>query len=158
MEIPKNIVIITKDYTQIMTKVNLFISIYGCEVVSEYLNTIPLHRSKKEGRNARAYMLDKVCLEYRITQYDLFESNERLELTEARQLLCVLMAKHLGFSRTQISTYFKRSRHFAKRMIGRFEVTLAENHPLDQKVIQKYHKLDRLITTYMAFKPKTNCK
>ncbi len=155
MKIPKNIVVATKDYVQIMTKVNLFISIYGCEAVSQYLNSIPLHRAKKDGRNAGAFILNKVCQEYRITQYDIFESNERLELTEARQLLCVLMAKHLGFSRTQISTYFNRSRHFAKRMIGKFEITLTENHPLDQGVIQKFNKLDRLITAYMAFKPKT---
>lgn len=155
MKVPKNIVIETKDYVQIMTQVNLFIAIYGCEAVSQYLNTIPLHKSKKNGRNAGAYILNKVCQEYKLTQYDLFESNERLEMTEARQLLCVLMSKHLVFTRTQISTYFNRSRHFAKRMIGKFEATLAENHTLDQEVIKKYQKLDRLITAYMEFKPKT---
>lgn len=155
MKVPKNIVVVTKDYVQIMTKVNLFISIYGCEVVSQYLNTIPLHKSKKEGRNAGAYIVNKVCQEYQITQYDLFESNGRLEITEARQLLCVLVEKHLGYNKTQISIYFNRSRHFAKRMIGRFHDTLKENHKLDQEVIKRYTNLDRLITAYMAFKPKT---
>jgi chromosomal replication initiation ATPase DnaA len=155
MKVPKNIVVTTKDYIQIMTQVNLFISIYGCEAVRQYLNTIPLKHSKKEGRNAGAYIINKICQDYRITQYDLFESNERKELTQARQLLCVLIEKHLGFNKTQISTYFNRSRHFAKRMIGKFQVTLKENHKLDQQVIDRYKKLDRLITAYMAFKPNT---
>jgi len=156
MKVPKNIVVTTKDYIQIMTQVNLFISIYGCEAVKQYLNTIPLKRTKKDGRNAGAYIVNKICQEYQITQYDLFESNERLELTEARQLLCVLVEKHLGFNKVQISSYFNRSRHFAKRMIGRFQIVLEENHKLDQEVIARYRKLDRLITAYMAFKPKSD--
>ena len=154
MKVPKDIIVSTKDYVQIITKVNLFISIYGCEAVSKFLNTIPLHRSKKNGRNAGAYIINKICQEYKITQYDLFESNERLELTEARQLMCVLVEKHLGFNKTQISMYFNRSRHFAKRMIGKFSKILEENHPLDKELIDRYNKLDRLITAYMAFKPK----
>jgi len=153
--IPRHIIIVTKDYVQIMTKVNLFISIYGCKTVSQYINTIPLNRIKKEDVNMLGYIIEKVCQVYKITKYDLFESNERKELTEARQLLCVLIEKHLGFNKTQISTYFNRSRHFAKRMIGKFQLTLKENHVLDKKVIAKYKKLDRLITGYMAFNPKT---
>lgn len=154
MKVPKNIVVTTKDYIQIMTQVNLFISIYGCEAVRQYLNTIPLKRTKKDGRNAGGYIVNKVCQEYQITQYDLFESNGRLEITEARQLLCVLIEKHLEFNKVQISSYFNRSRHFAKRMIGKFHIILEENHTLDQELIARYRKLDRLITAYMAFKPK----
>ncbi len=155
MKIPKNIIVTTKDYVQIITQVNLFISVYGCEAVRQYLNAIPLKRMKKDGRNTGAYMVNKVCQEYKVTEYDLFESSGRLELTEARQLLCVLIEKHLGFNKVQISSYFNRSRHFAKRMIGRFQETLEENHELDQEVIAKFNKLDRLITAYMAFKPQT---
>ena len=156
MKVPENIIITTKEYIQIQTQLTLFISVYGCKAVKQFLNTIPLKRIKKDGRNAGGYIVNKVCQEYNITQYDLFESVGRQELTEARQVLCVLIEKHLKFNKIQISLYFNRSRHFAKRMIGRFQKTLADNHELDAEVLKKYRKLDRLITAYMAFKPKNN--
>lgn len=154
MKVPKNIVVQTKEWVQIMTKVSLYVSVYGCETVNYILDTVPLRRSKRHGRNAGAYIINKVCQEYKITQYDLFESTARRELTEARQLLCVLIEKHLGFSKTEISSHFNRSRHFAKRMIHQFNKKLEENHPIDKKVIDRYKKLDRLVTAYMEFKPK----
>src|SRR5690606_34403828 len=105
MNVPKNIIIQTKEYVQIVTKVNLYISLYGCEAVNQYLNMLPLKWSKKNGRNIGGYIINKVCQEYQITKYELFESNGRGELTEARQLLCVLVDKYMDFNHQQISHY-----------------------------------------------------
>lgn len=155
MNLPTKFFLQTNDYMYIQAKVNQYVAVYGCEAVRQYLESFPLRWVKKDGKNLGAYLVNKVCEEYQITQYDLFESGGRLELSEARQLLCVLMEKHLHYTKVQISSYFNRSRHFAKRTILGFEKILAENHPIDQKVITRYKKLDRLIAAYMAFKPQT---
>lgn len=155
MNVPSKILIQTKEYIEIVTKVNLYIALYGCEPLRQYLESFPLKWVKLNGRNAGAYIVNKVCEEYQITQYDLFESTARLELSEARQVLCFLLEKHLEYNQVQISSYFNRSRHFAKRNINSFSKILQENHPIDHKVIARFKKLDLLISAYMAFEPKT---
>jgi len=153
MKIPKGITVGTKEYIEIITKLHLYIAKYGCVWVHKYMNNMPLKFRKVNGRNAGAYIISKICNEYQITQYDLFNSNDRKELTEARQLLCVLVSKHLGYSQVEIASYFDKTKHFANRSISTINKKLKENHPFDKKVIDRYRKLDLLIGSYMSFKP-----
>lgn len=153
MKIPKGITVGTKEYIEIITKLHLYIAKYGCAWVHKYMNFIPLKFRKVNGRNAGAYIISKICSEYQITQYDLFNSNDRKELTEARQLLCTLVSKHLGYNQVEIASYFDKTKHFANRSIKTINQKLKENHPFDKKVIDRYKKLDLLISSYMDFKP-----
>lgn len=154
MKIPKDITVGTKEYVEIITSLHLYIAKYGCDWVHNYLKNIPLRYQKVNGRNAGAYIVAKICQEYRITRFDLFNSNGRNELTEARQILCVLTSKHLGYNQTEIASYFDRTKHFANRSIKTINKKLKENHPFDKKMIARYKKLDTLISSYMIFKPK----
>lgn len=153
MKVPKAITIGTKEYVEIMTKLHLYIARYGCTWVHHYLNYIPLRYAKVKNRNAGAYIINKVCHTYKITGFDLFHSNERKELTEARQVLCTLVSKHLGFSQVEIASYFEKTKYFAHRSINAVNQKLKENHPFDKALIDRYKKLDALITAYMGFKP-----
>lgn len=156
MRIPTQIIVSTKEYIQIQTKINLYIAKYGCHAVELYLDSIPLRMRKRDGRNVGAYIENKICQEYQVSRYDLMETSGRGDLTEARQMLCVLAEKHLRLTRTDISKLFNRTRHFAKRKLTDFEQKLKENHPLDKKLIDRYKKLDALISAYMDFQPITD--
>jgi len=155
MNVPSKIILQTKGFAENIALVTFYQAQYGPDAINQYLKKFPMRLGKTHGRYASAYIISKVCQEYQIAQYDLFESSGRLELTEARQLLCVLIEKHVSIKQDQISSYFNRSRHFAKRMIGSFKEILKENHPIDKKKIDRYKKLDSLIEAYMAFKPLT---
>lgn len=154
MKIPKDITLGTKEYVEIITSLHLYIAKYGCHWVHNYLKNIPLRYKKVNGRNAGAYIVAKICHEYKVTRFELFNSNERNELTEARQMLCVLTSKHLGFSQVEIASYFDKTKHFANRSIKTINKKIAENHPFDKSMITRYKKLDTLISSYMTFKPK----
>lgn len=154
MKIPQQIIVTTKEYIQIQTKLNLYIAKFGCKAVEMYLDTIPLRMRKRDGKNLGAYIISKICQEYGITRYELFESSQRNTTTEARQMLCVLAENHLGLTKTEVSALFNRSRHFAKRLITDFLNKQKENHPLDKPLLDKYSKLDTLIRAYVDFKPK----
>lgn len=152
-KVPDKIVVSTKALIQVHTKVNLYVALYGVEAIEMYLDAIQLRMSKRDGKHVGGYIVSKVCQEYQITRYDLFESAGRKHITEARQLLCVFAHKYLMQNHEEISSQFHRSRHFAKRMIGNFNDKLEENHPFDKQLIERYHKLDSLISAYMDFKP-----
>lgn len=153
MKIPQQIIISTKEYVQIVTKVNLYIAKFGCKAVEMYLDTIPLRMRKRDGKNLGAYIIAKVCQQYEITRYELFESSARNTTMEARQLLCVFAEKHLGLTKTEVSALFNRSRHFAKRLITDFYQKKEQNHPFDKRVLDNYNRLDILIQSYVDFKP-----
>ena len=155
MKVPTAITIETKEYVAIMTKINLYIATYGCGWVHNYIDNIPLRFSKVDGRNAGAYIIAKVCTEYQVTEFDLFQDSGRKELTEARQVLCTLVARHLHYNQAEISAYFGKTRFFATRAIQSITQRVAENHAFDQKMITRFKKLDGLVSAYMAFKPKS---
>lgn len=155
MKIPQQIIISTKEYVQIMTKVNLYIAKFGCKAVEMYLDTIPLRMRKRDGKNLGAYIIAKVCQQYGITRYELFESSARNTTMEARQLLCVFAEKYLELTKTEVSALFNRSRHFAKRLIADFYQKKEQNHPFDKGMLDNYNKLDILIQSYVDFKPIT---
>lgn len=155
MKVPQEITIGTKEYVEIMTKINLYIATYGCKWVHNYVNNIPLRYRKIKGRNAGAYIVSKVCNEYKVTEYDLFQDSGRKELTEARQVLCALVSRHLKYNQTEISSYFGKTRFFATRAIQSVNQRVAENHPFDKKMIARFKKLDGLISSYLAFNPKS---
>ena len=153
MKIPQQIVISTKDYVQIQTKLNLYIARYGCKAVDSYLDSIPLRLTKVDGKHLGAFIVGKICQEYRITHYDLFESSARQDnFAEARLLLCVFTEKYAKLHKTEISAMFNKSRHFAKRLLIEFN-QLDPNHAGDKKVIARFQKLDALIGAYTDFKP-----
>lgn len=153
MKIPEKFEVYSSEYIQIQTKLNLYIAKFGCQLVSSYLDSIPLRMLKRDGKLLGAYIENKVCEEYKITRYDLLESACRHNITEARQLLCVFAEKYLQMSRTDISLLFNKSRHFTKRMIGSFQHRLEENHSYDKKLIERYRRLDAIIGSYVDFKP-----
>ena len=63
------------------------------------------------------------------------------------------MEKHLGYTKTEISALFNRSRHFAKRLTADFYQRKEQNHPFDKEILDNYNKLDMLIQSYVDFKP-----
>lgn len=158
MKIPQQIIVSTKEYVQIQTKLNLYIAKFGCKAVDAYLDSIPLRLTKVDGKHLGAYIIGKICQEYqehKITRYDLFESNVRNEiLAEARMLLCVLVDKYIHLQRTEISSMFSKSRHFAKRAITDFN-KLDSNISAHRKLLLRFEKLDTLVSAYVEFKPKT---
>lgn len=158
MKVPKAITVGTKEYIEIMTKLHLYISKYGCAWVHKYMSNIPLKHKKVNGRNAGAYIEAKVCQEYKVTRFDLFHTSGRKELTEARQMLCALVSKHLGFNQVEIASYFDKTKHFANRSIKSINERVKENHRLDKKMIARYRKLDNIISAYMEFVPKQTIK
>lgn len=158
MKMPKQFVITTKDYIQIQTKLNLYIAKFGCKKVEAYLDTLPLRMYKQDGKNAGAYIVNKICQEYEISQYELFESKARKEITEARQMLCILADNHLETSQKEISAQFDKTRFFANRAVREIRSILKENHPIDKPLIDRYKKLDALVSAYMGFRPKSKLK
>lgn len=158
MNIPNQIVVQTKSYLQIVTKLNLYIAKFGCEAVESYLDSIPLKMTKADGKHIGAYIVNKICEEFRnegITRYDLYESNERSDaLLDARLLLCVLVNRYTNLPNTEISRMFNRSRHTAKRALTDFK-KLDENIPQHRKLLERFARLDTLISAYMNFKPKS---
>lgn len=155
MKIPRQIIVSTKEYIQIQTKLSLYIAQFGCKSVEAYLDSIPLRFYRQQGKNAGAYIINKVCQEFRLSQYELFESKARKDITEARQMLCALVDTHLNVSQGEISSQFDKSRHFAKRAVAEISKILKENHPLDKAFIDRYKRLDALVGAYMGFTPKT---
>jgi chromosomal replication initiation ATPase DnaA len=147
-------IVSTKQYINIQTKLNLYIAKFGCETIEMYLDNLPLKVEKRDGKHLGNYIESKVCEEYKITHYELFESSKRKEISQARQLLCVFTEKYLHISRTDISLLFRRSRHFAKRLITDFNKRVEENHPFDKKLLERYKRLDTLISAYIEFSPK----
>lgn len=158
MKMPKQFMITTKDYIQIQTKLNLYIAKFGCKSVEAYLDMIPLRWRKQDGKNIGAYIVNKVCQEYQITKFELFESNGRQELTEARQVLCSLAFNYIEISQGELSAQFNKSRHFSKRAVSKMNKTLKENHPIDKELIRRYKKLDALVSAYKGFQPKSKSK
>lgn len=156
MKIPRQFVITTSEYVHIQTKLNCYIAKYGCKAISAYLDSIPLRMQKHEGKNIGAYIVNKVCQEFQITQFDLFESTGRQHITDARKVLCALVDKYMGTTQEELSSQFGRSRHFAKRMIGDMTRILKANHPLDQHIITQFKRLDALVSAYKGFEPKTD--
>ncbi|ASS50161.1 MAG: hypothetical protein A3D31_11375 [Candidatus Fluviicola riflensis] len=153
MKIPNQIVIVTKEYVQIQTKLNLYIAKYGCKAVDSYLDSIPLRMTKVDGKHLGAYIIGKICQEYGITRYDLFESSGRQDnLAEARLFICVLAERYVKLQKTEMSKMFNKSRHFAKRLLHDFNL-LDENHVGDKKILARFHRLDALIKAYIDFKP-----
>ena len=155
MKIPEKISLNTRQYIQIQTKLNLYVARYGCKRISAYLDALPLRILKRDGKNLGAYITAMVCKEYQIATFELFDDSSRHDLTEARQMVCVLSEKYLEIDRTEISTMFHRSRHFAKRLITDFYAKQKENHPLDKGLLNRFYRLDALIADYVNFIPKT---
>lgn len=154
MNIPNSITVTTKEYVEIVTKINLYIAKYGCDWVHHYINNIPLRYRKVEGRNAGAYIVAKVCQEYKVTEYDLFNTRKQGEIMEAKQMLCVLAARHLNLNHKEIASYFNRTRHFVERSIKTMEMKVSDNLPFDKRTLARYRKLDALVGAYLAFVPK----
>lgn len=155
MNVPHNLNIPAKDWVNIQAKIIWNINKYGAKAVEKFLDSIPLQMRTSEGKLLGAYIENKVREEFRITHYELYESNERQNVTEARQVLCVLIEKYMQIDKTEISLMFNKSRHFAKRLILPFKQKLKENHAFDRKLIERYKRLDGLIGAYVAFKPNT---
>jgi hypothetical protein len=158
MKMPKQFVITTKDYIQIQTKLNLYIAKFGCKKVEAYLDSLPLRMHKQDGKNAGAYLINKICQEYKLSQYELFESNARKEITDARRMLCVLAYRHLDANQNEITSQFDRTRFFASRAINDITTKVKENHPLDKELVDRFKKLDALLSAYMGFRPKSKLK
>lgn len=155
MSMPKQFIVATKDYVQIQTKLNLYIAKFGCAWVDAYLDMIPLRWKKQDGKNIGAYIINKVCQEYEVTKYDLFESNSRQQYTEARQVLCSLAFHYTDVSQSELSSYFNKTRHYTKRAVSKISSMLSENHPIDKEFIDRYKKLDALVSAYKGFQPKS---
>lgn len=158
MKIPDQMVVSTRAFVQLQAKLAAYVAQLGVESVERHLDAIQLRMTKRDGKYLGAYIESKVCQEFKITRFELMDSKGRQHITEARQILCVLVEKHLKYTKTDISTMFHRTRHFAKRMITDFNKKLADNHPLDQKLIERYKRLDLLVAAYMDFKPNTNAR
>lgn len=153
LQIPKQIIVSTADYIKLQTKLNLLVALYGCQLLDTYLDNLPLRIHKRDGKLLGAYIENKICQEYKITRYDLAEGYPTTEVKEARQIACYLCEKYLDLNRSVISSHFHKTRHFAKRLIKDFEQKLEENHPFDKKMIERYRRLDVLISSYVDFKP-----
>ena len=153
MKIPQQIIVSTREYVNIITKVNLYVAKFGCGAVERYLDSLPFRMRKRDGKNLGAYIVSKVCQQYHITRYDLFESSMRRNVTEARQLMCVFAEKYLDMTKTEVSAMFNRSRHFAKRTITDFYERQELNLPFDQGMLKRFDTLNALIEAYIDFKP-----
>lgn len=158
MKVPQEITIKTKEYVEIIAKLNLYIASYGVIWVHNYMDNIPLRYRKVNGRNAGAYIVGKICEEYEVTEFDLYNGKGRKNLTEPRQILCALVARHLGYSQTEISSFFGRTRFFATRSIQTINKKVKENHPFDKEIVTRFKKLDSLVSAYMSFSPSKSTK
>jgi chromosomal replication initiation ATPase DnaA len=154
MEIPNKFTVETKDFIQIQTMLSLHIAKYGSKAVSNFLSTVPIRIQKKDGKNLGHYIEAKILEEFKISNFELFESTKRKEITQARQLLCVFTEKYLQVSRTEMAKMFHRSRHSVRRLILDFEFKLNQNHARNKKFIDSYRRLDSLISAYVEFKSK----
>lgn len=160
MKIPEEFNMQTKEFVQVCAKFCLYLSKFGAKAMGDYLDSIPLRMAKVDGKHLGAFIINKICKEYEnigmpIGKYDLFTSNERrVELAEARMLLCVLTHKYIQLDNSEISAMFNKSRHFAKRALSDFE-KLDETIPTHRKLLAKYKKIDALIQVYCDFTPKS---
>lgn len=69
-------------------------------------------------------------------------------------LLCVLVSKYVKLDNREISSMFNKSRDFAKRALSDFS-KLDKTIPQHRKLLDKYKKIDTLVTAYVNFKPKS---
>lgn len=153
MNVPSNFSVETREVIEIHTMLQLYLAQYGSKAVRDYMKGVPLKIQKKNGKHLGHYIEAKVCEEFSITPYELYESNKRNEVSEARQILCVLCEKHLDMSKTDISEMFHRSRHLAKRLINDFYKKQSTFDQGNSKLLSRYKKLDSLITAYVEFTP-----
>lgn len=160
MNIPSSFNAQTKEFTQVFTKFCLLFAKFGAKELNDYLDSIPVKMGKSNSRHTGAYIVNKVLQEYEniekpFSKYELFTSKERrMELSEARMLICVLAHNYLQLDNGEISAMFNKSRDFAKRALSDF-AKLDETIPAHRKLIAKYKKVDTLVNAYVNFKPKS---
>ena len=65
---------------------------------------------------------------------------------------------HLNTSQKEISAQFDKSRFFANRAVNEIRKIVKENHPIDKQLIDRYKRLDALVSAYMGFRPKSKLK
>ncbi len=160
MNIPSNFNMQTKEFVQVFTKFCLLFAKFGAKEMNDYLDSIPVKMGKTDGRHTGAFIIHKVLMEYEqiekpFSKFELYTSKERRqELAEARMLVCVFAHTYLKMDNGEISSMFNKSRDFAKRALSDFS-KLDEAIPAHRKLIEKYKKIDTLISAYVNFKPKS---
>lgn len=160
MNIPDNFNMQTKEFVQVFTKFCLYLSKFGAKAMEDYLDSIPVKMGKTDGKYLGAYIINKIMQEYEqiekpFTRYELLTSNERQpELLEARMLVCVFTHRYVKLNNSEISAMFNRTRDFAKRALSDFS-KLDERIPPHRKLLEKYKRIDALVSAYANFKPKS---
>lgn len=160
MNIPNQFNMQTKEFVQVFTKFCLYLSKFGAKAMEDYLDSIPVKMGKTNGKYLGAYIINKILKEYEhiekpFTRYELLTSNERRqELAEARMLVCVFTHVYVKLDNGEISSMFNKSRDFAKRALSDFS-KLDESIPAHRKLLERYKRIDTLVSAYINFKPKS---
>ncbi len=158
MNIPKSFIISTPDFMRLQGKLLMFCASIGCARMDSYFDLIQAREFKQNKKFVGKYLTSKICEEFEISEYQLFESGKQSsEVTIARHFHCILAFKLLGMSKAMASRTIGRSKHLAKRAFKETEPRILNpTNKFDVELAARYRRLESLINAYINFqiKPK----
>lgn len=120
------------------------------------MDTLLIKEYKKNNRHAGKYLINKVCEEYEIAEYQLFESTSRKELTDARTVYCAVAYKVFDLTQQQISKGFGSHRNLVYRAVKEIEEAVSQPNPTpyQKELLKKYNRVLFRMNAYLTFKAK----
>lgn len=156
MKIPGKLTVATSEIINAQTKFLLLCTKYGCNVIENIMDYLLVRDYKKNNRQAGRYLIAKVCEEFQITEYELFESKARKEITDAKKVYCVVAYNVFNLSQEQIGKAFGQNRHLVHRALK--DITEAEASPkplpYQRKLLESYKRVLFRMKAYLNFQAK----
>lgn len=156
MRIPHNFQVVTSDLINVQNKFTLLCATLGCRTIDKMMDSFVLRVYRTNNRHAGKYLTGKVCEEFQITEYELFESKARKELTDARKVYCAVAYEVFDLTQDQIGKAFGNNRHLVHRAVK--EITEAATNPqpfpYQKMLLDKYNRILFRMKAYLTFKAK----
>lgn len=156
MKIPGKLNVATSEILNAQTKFLLLCAKYGCQVIDTLMDSLLLKEHDSHNKQAGRFLIGKVCEEFLITEYDLFESKARKELTDARKVYCAVAYEVFDLTQDQIGRGFGSDRNLVYRALK--DITEAATSPnpapYQKQLLQKYNRVLFRMRAYLNFKTK----
>lgn len=156
MKVPGKIKVSTSELLQAQSKFLLLCAKYGCKMIDEIMDNMLLRAYKQNNRYAGNFLISKVCEEFQITRYDLFESKARKDLIDARKVYCAVAYQTLNLTQDQIGRAIGGDRNLVYRAIKDIEEASTNPNPVpyQKELLKKYNRVLFRVKAYLNFKAK----
>ncbi|CAG5086817.1 helix-turn-helix domain-containing protein [Parvicella tangerina] len=160
MKVPAKIKVSTSELLQAQSKFLLLCAKYGCKMIDEIMDNMLLRAYKQNNRYAGNFLISKVCEEFQVTRYDLFESKARKEMIDARKVYCAVAYQTLNLTQDQIGKSIGGDRNLVYRAIKDIEESLTTPNPVpyQKELLKKYNRVLFRVKAYLEFKAKSTKK